>query len=188
MLTRDIAQKKLDEYISNPNLKKHCLAVEACMAYYANLLELGEEDKEKWALTGLIHDLDWEKYPNLHPRKAVEWLESIQADADIINAVAAHGFEFGVAPRTLMAKVLRAVDELSGFIVAVALVKGRSLEAVSVKSVKKKLKDKSFARGVNRDDIYKGVEELAQEINIDFDLHIENVIKALQGISSTLGL
>lgn len=183
-LTREQALKKMQECISNKNLQKHCLAVEACMLHYADIYRISEQEKQKWGIAGLLHDADWEKYPNDHPKHIVNWLEQQEIDKDIINAIAAHGFNFGITPKTLMAKVLRAVDELSGFVVAVALVKGRDLDKVEVKSIKKKLKDKSFARGVSREDIYKGLEE----IDIDLDSHIQNVIDALRSIKDVLEL
>ncbi len=183
-LTYDQAWQKLNEMIDNPNLIKHCLAVEAAMRFYADYFKVNDKEKEKWAIAGLLHDADWEKYPDQHPHIIVRWLQDQGADETIINAVAAHGFEFGVKPQSLMAKVLRAVDELTGLIIAVALVKGRKLNNVRVESVMKKMKDKAFARGVNREDIKRG----AQEINIELKEHVKNVLTALQGIANKLGL
>lgn len=178
------AKKQLYEMIDNPNLIKHCLAVEAAMRFYADYFQVDEAEKEKWAIAGLLHDADWEKYPDRHPKVIVKWLEEQGADKMIVNAVAAHGFEFEVKPQSLMAKVLRAVDELTGLIVAVALVKGRKLSNVRVESVMKKMKDKAFARGVNREDIKRG----AQEIEIELKEHVKNVLTALQRIADELGL
>ena len=183
-ITREQALEKLRECISNKNLQKHCFAVEACMVYYADIYKVPETEKSKWAIAGLLHDADWEKFPDEHPNHIVNWLKQNGVDEDIINAIAAHGFNFGVEPKTLMAKVLRAVDELSGFIVAVSLVKGRNLDNVDVRSVKKKLKDKSFARGVSREDIFRG----AHELGVDLDTHIQNVIEALKSIRDVLEL
>jgi len=183
-ITYDQAWQKLNEMVDNPNLVKHCLAVEAAMRFYADYFNVSEEDKEKWAIAGLLHDADWEKYPHQHPRVIVDWLKDNGADEMIVNAVAAHGFEFGVEPKSLMAKVLRAVDELTGLIVAVALVKGKKLSNVRVESVMKKMKDKAFARGVSREDIKRG----AQEINIELKEHIKNVLVALQKVADKLEL
>ncbi len=185
MISRKKALEKLDELIKNPNLKKHCLAVEAAMLEYADYFGVDDEkEREKWAVAGLLHDADWEKYPDQHPNIITNYLIEQKAPEDLVNAVAAHGFEFGVQPKTLMAKVLRAVDELTGLIIAVALVKGGRLENVSVKSVLKKWKDKRFAAGVKREDIEKG----AKEIGVELEKHIQIVLQALQKISSDLGL
>ena len=183
-LNHQTAWKKLNSMIDNPNLIKHCLAVEAAMGHYADYFKLSPAEKEKWQITGLLHDADWEKYPDKHPQVIVQWLKDQQEDEDIINAIAAHGFEFGVEPKTLMARVLRAVDELTGLIVAVALVKGHKLANVQVKSVMKKMKDKAFARGVNREDIKRG----AEEIKLPLEKHIEHTLTALQNIAADLGL
>ncbi len=183
-LSRQQAWQKLNSLIDNPNLIKHCLAVEAAMGYYADYFNMPPAEKEKWQITGLLHDADWEKYPDKHPQVIVQWLKDQGEDEDVINAIAAHGFEFGVEPKTLMARVLRAVDELTGLIVAVALVKGHKLANVQVKSVLKKMKDKSFARGVNREDIKRG----AEEIELPLEEHIAHTLSALQNIADDLGL
>lgn len=185
MLTRDQAFRKLQEMISNPNLIKHCLAVEAAMEAYADYFGIKDlEEKEKWKMAGLLHDADWEKYPEEHPKVIVKWLKEQNAPEDLINAVEAHGFHFGVEAKTLMAKVLRAVDELTGLIVAVALVKGKNIDNVTVKSILKKWKDKRFAAGVNREDIEKG----AQEIKVPLEKHIEIVLEGMKKIKKDLGL
>ncbi len=183
-LNRSQAWEKLNSLIKNQNLIKHCLAVEAAMDYYAEYFKVPQEEKEKWRIAGLLHDADYEKYPDQHPQVIVKWLEEQGEDEDIINAIAAHGFEFEIEPKTLMARTLRAVDELTGLIIAVALVKGRKLANVQVKSVMKKMKDKSFARGVNREDIKRG----AEEIDIPLEEHINHTLTALQHIADKLGL
>ncbi|HLS89176.1 MAG TPA: HD domain-containing protein [Sphingobacteriaceae bacterium] len=182
--TRQEAWEILNEYTKSPNLIKHALAVEACMRYYAR--KFGE-DEEKWGITGLIHDFDYEQYPDLedHPFKGVAILRERGWPEDILQAVLGHGNHTGVPRDTLMAKTLFAVDELSGLVVAVALVRqSKSIHDVKVSSVKKKLKDKAFARGVNRDDVYQGVEELG----IPLDEHIANVIAALKEVAADLEL
>ena len=185
MLTRQQAYEKLQEMIKNKNLIKHCLAVEAAMLSYADYFDINDEkEREKWAVAGILHDADWEKYPEKHPQVIVDWLKEQDAPEDIVNAVEAHGFEFGVEPKTLMAKVLRTVDELTGLIVAVALVKGRNLDNVSVKTVLKKWKDKRFAAGVKREGIEKG----AKEIGVPLEKHIEIVLEGMKKIKDKLGL
>lgn len=184
MLTRDQAFNKLQDMLSNQNLVKHCLAVEAAMAAYADHFQVSPEEKQQWQIAGLIHDADWEKFPEQHPKIIVKWLEESQAHPDVINAVASHGFELGVEPNCQMAHVIRACDELTGLITAVALVKGRDISAVTVESVKKKWKQKDFAAGVKREDIERG----AAEINISLEDHIQIVLKAMQNIKSELGL
>lgn len=185
MITRERAWEKLNELMKNPNLVKHCLAVEAAMLAYADHFDIADPEKEKWAVAGLLHDADYEKYPDQHPQIIVEWLKEQEADEDLINAVEAHGFEFGVEPKTLMAKALRAVDELTGLLVAVALVRpSKKLSDVTVDSVLKKWGDKAFARGVKREDIERG----ASEIKVPLEKHIEIVLAAMQGTSKVLGL
>ncbi len=185
MITRNQAWQKLNQMIDNPNLIKHCLAVEAAMLAYADHFGIKDpHEREKWAIAGLIHDADWEKYPEQHPKVIITWLKEQQAPAEIINAVAAHGFQFGVEAKTLMARVLRAVDELTGLIVAVALVKGRNLDQVRVESILKKWKDKHFAAGVNRAEIEQG----AQELGLPLEKHIAITLAGMKKIKSTLGL
>lgn len=182
--TRAEAWKILNEYTKSPNLIKHALAVEACMRYYAR--HFGE-DEELWGVVGLIHDFDYEMYPDLsdHPFRGVEILREKGWPEHILTAILGHGNHTGVPRDTLMAKTLFAVDELSGLVTAVALVRSsKSIHDVKVSSVKKKLKDKAFARGVNRDDVYQGAEELG----IPLDEHIANVIAAMQEVAAELGL
>lgn len=187
-LTYEQANKIVDEMVDNVNLKKHMYCVEVCMRAYAK--KYGENE-EKWAIAGLLHDADWEKYPTEHPKVIVKKLREMGVDENIAHAIASHGnwVDGEAADRfekreSLMDKVLFAVDELSGFVIACALVRPDKLNGLEAKSVKKKLKDKSFAAKVNRDDIYQGVEELG----VDLTEHIDFVIKALQEIKEKLGL
>lgn len=182
--TREQAIALLHEWIENPNLRKHCYAVEAAMRAYARR---HGEDEERWALTGLIHDFDWERHPDAerHPMKGVEHLRSLGWPEDICRAVLGHATYSGVPRDTLMARTLFACDELCGFLVACALVTpGKTLDQVEVASVKKKLKRPDFARNVNRDDIVTGTTELGA----DLDEHIGFVLEAMRGIKGELGL
>ena len=181
--TRAEAFALLNEYTKSPQLLKHALAVEAAMRHYA---ALRGEDPERWGMTGLLHDMDYEIYPSLedHPYKGVEILRQQGYPEDILQAILGHGNHTGVARMTDMAKTLFAVDELSGLVVAVALVRPEKLDNLEAKSVRKKMKDKAFARGVNRDDIVQGAEELG----VPLDEHIANVIAALQETRTELGL
>lgn len=187
-LSYEQANEMLNEQVANVNLRKHMYCVEACMREYAK--KFGQ-DEEKWAIAGLLHDADYEKFPTEHPKVLVKQLREMGVDEGIAHAIASHGnlregeeenrFE---KRESQLDKVLFAVDELSGFVIACALVRPDKLNGLEAKSVKKKLKDKSFAAKVNRDDIYQGVEELG----VDMDEHIDFVIKAIQEISSKLGL
>ena len=184
-MTRGEAWAVLTEHTSNPNLLKHMLGVEAVMRAYARRFG---EDQERWGVVGLLHDLDYERYPSResgHPFKGVEILRARGVDESVCRAILSHADYSGVPRETLMEKTLFAADELSGFVVAVALVKpNRALAGVDVPSVRKKMKDKAFARGVRREDIVNG----AGELGIPLDEHIANVIAALQGIAPELGL
>ena len=179
--TKNNAQEILDEYIESESLKKHCLAVSATMAAYAK--KYGE-DEDQWEICGLLHDFDYEKYPDEHPSKGVEILKGLDYPDDIIQAILGHAVYSGVKRETQMAKCLFAVDELCGFIMACAKVRPEKLQAMLPKSVKKKLKVKSFAAQINRDEIEQGIEELG----VDKDEHIAFVIQALQEVSDELGL
>ncbi len=183
MTTREEAYQLLTEYTKKDGLIKHALAVEAAMREYAKKFK---KDEATWGIVGLLHDFDYEKYPTAtdHPYRGAEILKSKGVPEDWINAILSHASYTGVARDTLMAKTLYAVDELCGFITAVAYVRpNRELAEVKVKSVKKKMKDKAFARQVNRDEIINGAEELG----IALDEHIDFVIKAMQNISDKLG-
>jgi putative nucleotidyltransferase with HDIG domain len=183
-VSREDAWQLVTEWVSSESLRKHLLGTEAAMRAYAG--KWGE-DEELYAITGLVHDLDYERYPDLdtgHPRHALKELEERGYPQEVIDAVAGHADFMGVPRETLMAKTLYAVDELSGFIAACALVRPTGIEGMKPKSVKKKLKQPSFAAAVNREDIQRGIEELG----VDQDEHIALVIEALEERSDELGL
>ncbi len=182
--TRDEAWDLFCEWTESESLRKHVLGVEAAMVAYAR--EYGE-DEELWAATGILHDLDYEKHPNLetgHPRVALELFEELDYPRELIDAVAGHATFLGVPRETRMAKTLYAVDELSGFVAACALVRPTGIEGMTPKSVKKKLKTPAFAAAVNRDE----VREAADELGVDFDEHLRVVIAALDERRDELGL
>ncbi len=181
---REEAFELLREYTANENLIKHALAVEAAMRHYARLLE---QDEALWGVVGLLHDFDYEKHPtpDEHPYKGAEVLRSRGYDESMIKAILSHASYTNVPRETPMEKTLFAVDELCGLVTAVALVRpSKKVAEVEVKSVKKKMKDKAFARNVNRDDIREGAEALG----VSLDDHIGNVIEAMRRISTELGL
>jgi len=185
-LTRDEAWQLVTEWVQSPQLRKHLLAVEACMRYYAALYG---EDAETWGLIGLLHDFDYERYPTIpdHPLQGERVLAELGVPEDIRYTICSHAnaLQDRYPRRSLRDKVLYAVDELSGLVVATALVRPtRSIHDVDVKAVKKKMKDKRFAAGVNREDVVRGAEELG----VDLDEHIGHVIKALQAAAGPLGL
>jgi putative nucleotidyltransferase with HDIG domain len=173
----------MHEYTTNESLRKHMLAVEAAMRAYAR--KFGE-DEEKWGVTGLLHDMDYEKHPtpDEHPMVGVRELERRGYPEDVLHAIKGHADYLDVPRDTPMSKTLYAVDELSGFIVACALVRPEGLEGLKAKSVRKKMKQKSFAAAVNREDIVRGAEELG----VDLNEHIEFVAGALRERSDVLGL
>jgi putative nucleotidyltransferase with HDIG domain len=182
--SRDEAWTLLQEWVQSESLRRHCLAVEASMRAYAR--ERGE-DEELWGVVGLLHDMDYERFPDLetgHPRMALEELERRDVDPVIIRAIASHADFMGVPRETPMEKTLYAVDELSGFVVACAHVRPQGLEGMTPKSVKKKLKTPAFAAAVNRDEVRAGAEELG----VDLDAHIALVIAALQARADELGV
>ncbi len=182
--TREQAWELFCEWTESDSLRKHALAVEACMRAYA---EVWGEDPERYAVTGIVHDLDYEKHPDLgtgHPRIALKELGRLGYPPEIIDAVAGHA-EFLEVPReTTMAKTLFAVDELSGFVSACALVRPTGIEGMKVKSVRKKLKQPSFAAKVDRPQIQRAIAELG----VDETEHIQRVIDALSAEAETLGL
>ncbi len=182
--TREQAWELVCEWVESDSLRKHLLGVEAGMVAYAR--KFGS-DEELWAVTGLVHDLDYERYPDLgtgHPRHALKELEERGYPQDVIDAVAGHATFLGVPRETKMAKTLFAVDELSGFVAACALVRPTGIEGMKVKSVRKKLKQPSFAAGVNRDEVTRGAEELGE----DFDEHVTFLIAAMAERADELGL
>jgi len=181
---RSVALQTLNEYVTNPNLKKHMLAVEAAMRAYARKFR---EDEEWWGIVGLIHDFDYEKYPDIkdHPFKGAAILKNKGWPEEMIKTVLAHAAHSGEPRDTLAKKAIFAVDELAGFIVAVTLVKpNKKLSEVDIVSIKKKMKDKAFARPVNRDEIKQG----AAELGVTLDEHITTVLQAMQTISDDLSL
>ena len=184
MIDRQAAWGLLTEFTSSESLRKHALAVEVCMRAYAAKFSL---DQELWGVVGLLHDFDYEKYPHLedHPFKGSEILKQRGYSEEIRRAILSHANYSGVKRETPMEKALFACDEPAGFIIAVALVKpGKSLAEVDAKSVRKKMKDKAFARSVSREDIVNG----AKELDIDLDEHITFLIEAMKTIAEKLGL
>jgi len=183
MATRDDAWSLLCEYTKSESLRKHALAVEAVMRAYAR--RLGEEE-ETWGLVGMLHDFDYEVYPNApdHPVKGSEILRERGYGQEFRRAILGHANYTGVARDTLLARGLYACDELTGFIVACALVRPNGIWDLESKSVKKKLKDKAFARTVNRDEVYEG----ATELGVDLGEHIDFIIGALRDVASEVGL
>ena len=186
---RDQALALLHEFTQTDSLRKHMLAVEASMRAYA---EHFGEDVERWGLTGLMHDFDYERWPNQehspttgHPSEGVGLLRARGWPEDILEAILGHAQYTGVPRTSRMAKTLFAVDELTGLITATALVKpSRSVHEVDAKSVRKKMKDKAFARGVNREDVANG----AAELGVDLDTHIQFVIDAMRREAVAIGL
>ncbi|OFI07106.1 tRNA 2'-O-methylase [Clostridium acetireducens DSM 10703] len=182
---REQAYELLKEYNKDESLIKHALSVEAVMLHFAELFE--EEDKEKWGIIGLVHDLDYEMYPEEHCKKTREILEERNWPEDYIRAIQSHGWKLciDVEPIEKMEKVLYATDELTGLITATALVRpSKSILDMKVKSVKKKWNQKSFAAGVNREVI----EEGASMLGMDLTKVIEETIKAMQNVSEDIGL
>jgi predicted hydrolase (HD superfamily) len=183
-LTREDAWALVCEWIDSDSLRKHVLGVEAAMLGYARR---DGEDEEIWAITGLVHDLDYERYPDLetgHPRHALRELESRGYPQEIIDAVAGHADFMEVPRETRLAKTLYAVDELSGFVAACALVRPTGIEGMKPKSVRKKLKQPSFAAKVDREQIGRAIEELG----VDEGEHIQLVIDAMAANAAELGL
>ncbi len=187
--SRDAALAIVHEYTASDSLRKHMLSVEAAMRAYA---EKFGEDPERWGITGLVHDFDYERFPNNahspiaeHPAEGVRILRSAGFPEDILEAILGHANYSGVPRQSRLARTLYAVDELCGLITATALVRpSRSVMEVEARSVRKKMKDKAFARGVNRDDVIEG----AADLGVDLDEHIDFVIRAMQGAAPALGL
>jgi putative nucleotidyltransferase with HDIG domain len=183
-MTRDEAWELFCEWTPSESLRRHVLAVEACMRAYAR--KFGE-DEERWGLVGMLHDLDYERYPDLqtgHPRYALAELERLGFPADMVRAVASHADFLEVSRDSLMEKSLYAVDELSGFVMACAYVRPMGIDGLTPKSVRKKMKTPAFAAAVDRAAMQAGAEELG----VDFDEHIAFVVGALQPEAVTLGL
>jgi putative nucleotidyltransferase with HDIG domain len=185
--TREEAWELLCEWVESDSLRKHMLGVEAAMRAYARRFGA---DEELWGITGLVHDLDYERHPDLddtengHPRTALRLFEQLEWPPELIEAVAGHATFLNVPRQTQLAKTLYAVDELSGFIAACALVRPTGIEGMKPKSVNKKLKQPSFAAGVNREEVRQGAEELG----VDFSEHVAFVIDAMSERAEELGL
>jgi len=187
--TRDSALALMQEYTASDSLRKHMLGVEAAMRAYA---EHYGEDIERWGLAGIMHDFDYERFPNAgrsateeHPSEGVRILRGLGYPEDVLDAIMGHAAYTGTPRVSLMSRTLFAVDELSGLITATALVKpSRAVRDVEVRSVRKKMKDKAFARGVSREDVTEG----AKELGVDLDEHIAFVIGAMQRSAEALGL
>jgi len=179
----------MESWTQSDSLRKHMLSVEAAMRAYAR--HYGE-DEDRWGVTGLLHDFDYERFPNAaqaadseHPSEGVRHLRSLGYPEDVCEAILGHALFTGVPRVTRMAKALFAVDELCGLVTAAALVRpSRSVLDLEASSVKKKMKDKAFARGVSRDDVING----AADLGVELDTHIAFVIEAMRGSASTLGL
>jgi putative nucleotidyltransferase with HDIG domain len=185
-LSRDDAWNLLAEWVQSPSLRRHCLAVEAAMRAYARRAGAGEE---LWGVTGLLHDADYERHPDMdaadgHPRTIIAELRRRDAPPEMVDAIAGHAPFLGIPRMTPLAKTLYAVDELSGFLLACAYVRPEGIHGLTPKSVKKKLRQPSFAAAVDRDDVRHGAEELG----IDFDEHVAFVIAALEERADDLEL
>jgi putative nucleotidyltransferase with HDIG domain len=183
-LSRDDAWSLLTEWVQSESLRRHCLAVETAMRAYA---KARGEDEELWGVVGLLHDMDYERHPDLdtgHPRVAIAELERMDVDPVVIRAIASHADFLGVSRESALERTLYAVDELSGFVLACAYVRPEGLAGLTPKSVKKKLKQPSFAAAVNRDEVRAGAEELG----VDFDDHVRFVIAALEERADELGV
>jgi putative nucleotidyltransferase with HDIG domain len=183
-LSRDQAWDLFCSWTESESLRRHVLAVEAAMRAYARRFG---EDEELWGLVGMLHDLDYERYPDLetgHPRMALAEFERLGFSPEFVRAVASHADALGVSRDSLMEKTLFAVDELSGFVMACAFVRPEGIHGMTPKSVKKKMKTPAFAAAVNREELREGAEKLG----VDFDEHVALVIEALTERSSELGL
>jgi putative nucleotidyltransferase with HDIG domain len=188
MPTREEAWALVQEWTESDSLRKHMLAVEAAVRAYARRFGA---DEEMWAVAALVHDLDYERYPDLetgHPRYAVEELRKHGYPEEVVHAVLAHADFMGVPRETLLDKALFGCDELAGFITACAYVRPEGIHGMKPKSVKKKLKQPSFAAAVNREDIQTGAEELCAESGLTFDEHLQFVIDAMAERADELGL
>ncbi len=183
-LSRDEAWSLLTEWVASDSLRRHCLAVEASMRAVASTRN---EDVESWGLAGLLHDMDYERYPDPetgHPRHVIAELEARDVDPGVVHAIAAHAPYLGVEPQSDMARALLAVDELSGFVLAVAYVRPQGIHGMAPKSVKKKLKTPAFAAAVSREDVARGPALLGMEL----DELIVLVVSALEREADALAL
>ena len=182
MPARQDALELLEQWVENEGLRNHMKCVEAAVRSYAR--RFGEPE-DQWGLAGLLHDLDWEKYPDEHPLRAVEELRGRGYDEQVLHAILAHRHHFtGVAPETLLDRTLLACDEITGLVTASALVRPNGIDDLEAKSVRKKMKDKAFAAGVDREEVQEGADLLGMELSE----HIQNVIEAMRAIGAELGL
>ena len=182
MPDRSDAVALLEAWVENEGLRKHMYAVEAAVRHYARMRGA---DEDVWGLAGLLHDLDWEKHPDRHPLEAVEHLRELGYPEEVLHAILAHRADFtGVQPETELDKVLLACDELSGLVYAACLVRPTGIDDLKPKSVTKKLKDKTFAAGVSRDEVAHGIEL----IGLERSEHIQNVIDGLREVAAELGI
>mgnify|MGYP001225979056 CR=1 FL=1 len=180
LVDRKASIELLEKWVQNLGLRKHMLAVEAAVRYYARIYG---EDQDVWGAAALLHDLDWEKFPDEHPQVGLVELERLGYPSEVLQAIRAHAPELtGTEPQTLLDKVLFACDELSGLVYACCLVRPNGIDDLKPKSVVKKFKDKAFAAGVDRSQVSRGIELL----DIDRAEHISNVIEALKEIAEVL--
>jgi putative nucleotidyltransferase with HDIG domain len=184
--TRDDAWRLLAEWTPSEALRKHGLAVEATVGWYAeHRFGIAGRELETWRAAGLLHDFDYERYPETHPMRGAEELRRLGYPNEVVEAVLGHGDHTGVPRVSLLAKTVYACDEMSGFVIAVTYVRpNRSLDEVDPRAVMKKMKDKGFARPVSRDQLVKGAEELG----VPFEEHVANVIEGLKTVRELLGL
>ncbi len=186
MPTRDDAWALLCEWTQSAALRKHGLAVEGAVAWYAqNKFGKRGAELDTWRAAGLLHDFDYERYPDTHPLQGADELRARGYPEELVQAVLGHGDHTGIARESDLAHTVYACDEMTGFVTAVALVRpSRSLDEVDVRAVRKKMKDKGFARQVPRDQLEKG----AAEMGVEFDEHVENVIEGMKTVRTELGL
>jgi putative nucleotidyltransferase with HDIG domain len=184
--TREDAWALLCEWTRGENLRRHALAVEAAVAWYGeHRFGIAGPELETWRMAGLLHDFDYERFPETHPVQGADELRRLGYPESVVDAVLGHGDHTGVPRTTPLARTVYACDEMSGFVTAVALVRpNRSLDEVDVRAVRKKMKDKGFARQVPRDQLTKG----AEEIGVPFDEHVLNVVAGLKAVRRELGL
>ena len=183
---RDDAWELLCEWTHGEPLRRHAIAVEAAVAWYGeHRFGIAGDELETWRAAGLLHDFDYERYPDTHPARGADELRRLGYPDDLVEAVLGHGDHTGVPRVSLLARTVYACDEMSGFVIAVAYVRpNRSLDEVDPRSVEKKMRDRGFARQVPRDQLTKG----ANEIGVPFDEHVANVVEGLKAVRGVLGL
>jgi predicted hydrolase (HD superfamily) len=189
-LSREEAWNLLTEWVQSPSLRRHCLAVEAAVLAYADKNGLDSDERELWGVTALLHDADYERFPDMddtengHPRSIMRHLESLDAPPEMVRAIGSHADYLGVSRDSDLEKTLAACDEVAGFLVACAAVRPQGIHGLTPKSVKKKLKQPSFAAAVSRDEIAHNVEALG----VDLDEHIRTIVPALEARADELDL